>query len=215
LVEHHGMYNIGQVCFLIRLNSPSDASQSFITWLSFVTSSTLCYLFRPNLELPISDQSINPNSNLTTSYSTYGSGFLHTAIESALWTKTEGSEVGGSAYLPRWMAESAMVRTALPMLIPALFVALVASHGYFVVRLAARQIAEKLIWEPSAEAKALEMSEEAVKRNFLQGKFDDGLSAIGGSVESQLEDTGLAQALPFWRGVEEGTQAIASALKHE
>jgi len=189
--------------------------QSFITWLSFVTSSTLCYLFRPNLELPISDQSINPNSNLTTSYSTYGSGFLHTAIESALWTKTEGSEIGGSDYLPRWMAESAMVRTALPMLIPALFVALVASHGYFVVRLAARQIAEKLIWEPSAEAKALEMSEEAVKRNFLQGKFDDGLSAIGGSVESQLEDTRFAQALPFWRGVEEGTQAIASALKHE
>lgn len=165
----------------------------------------------------MSDQSVNPNSNLTTSYSTYGSGFLHTAIESALWAKTEGTTITGTAYLPQWMAESAIVRTALPTLIPALFVALLASHAYFVVRLAARQFAEKLVWEPSAEAKALEMSEEAIKRNFLQGKLDDGLSAIGGTVDSQTDarETGLQQIAPFWRGNEEGTQAIASALKHD
>ena len=101
------------------------------------------------------------------------------------------------------------------MFIPAFLVALIASHAYFVVRLGARQIAEKLIWEPSPEAKALEMSEEAVKRNFLQGKFEDGLHAIGGTVDSQWDDEQTKFDPTFWRGIDEGTSAIASALKHE
>jgi len=198
-----------------------DASRSppqrFVTWLSFVTSSTLCYLFRPNLDLPVADQSINPNANFTTSFSTVGSGFLHSAIENSLWAKTNVSSPAGVAFLPRWMAESRAVRTVLPTAIPALMIALLASHAFFVVRLAARQIAEKLVWEPSPEAKALEMSEAAVKRNFLEGKFDDGLSALGGTVDSQLDPNsamGMAHR-NFWRGTEEGTAAIATALKRE
>ena len=115
------------------------------------------------------------------------------------------------------MAESRAVRTVLPTAIPALMIALLASHAFFIVRLAARQIAEKLIWEPSAEAKALEKSEEAVKRNFLEGKFDDGLEALGGTVRSQLDPNsveGVAHR-SFWRGTEEGSAAIATALKRE
>jgi anoctamin-10 len=192
-------------------------SQQFVTWLSFVTSSTLCYLFRPNLDLPVADQSINPHANFTTSFSTVGSGFLHSAIENSLWAKTNVTSPAGAAFLPRWMAESRAVRTVLPTAIPALMIALLASHAFFIVRLAARQIAEKLVWEPSPEAKALEMSEEAVKRNFLQGRFDDGLQALGGTIDSQLDPNsamGMAHR-NFWRGTEEGTAAIATALKRE
>jgi hypothetical protein len=176
----------------------------------------LCSLFRPNLELPISGQSINPNSNATTSFSTYGSGFLHTAIEDSLWAKPNMTAPAGAAYLPRWMAGSTAVRTVLPTAIPALFVALLASHAYFIVRLAARQIAEKLVWEPSPEAKALEMSQEAVKRNFLQGKFEDGLSALGGDVNTGYNDMRRsATTHNFWRGSDDGMAAIANALKRE
>jgi hypothetical protein len=198
--------------------------------------------------MPAWDQSINPNTNQTT-FSNYGTGFLHAAIEDSLHSNPNRTVAAGSAYLPTWVARSGMMRTVLPMAIPTLFVALLASHGYLVVRLAGRMMAEKLFWESSGEAKAIVLSEEAAKKSFLEGKYDDGLSPVddaraegegygggqpggvqlgaplGGNngpssgystlgVNPGYTNTG-GSASGFWRGVDEGYEAIAAALKNE
>lgn len=184
--------------------------------MAFVTSSTLCYLFRPNLDYPAHAQSINPNYNSTT-YSNYGSAFLHAALENSIHDNPNRTIAEGTAYLPNWVANSHVIRSVLPMAIPSLFVALLASHGYLIVRLTARWAAEKLLWQGSEEARALEMSEEAVKRNFLEGRFDDGLGQMGGHRDAHLSIGEGAEFHPawFWRGTDEGDAVIAQTLKSE
>lgn len=203
---------------------PWLTTMQFISWLAFITSSTLVYLFRPNLDLPALDQSMNPDTtNLTSSYMTFGSGFLHAAIDDSMWGKHSTTDPNlANKLLPPWIAHSVVARTILPSFIPALLVALLASHVFLFLHFLVRFLCEKFIWEPSHQCKALRMSDEAIKKVFCEGRFDEGMRHLGGSDESHLGtveksfDGGQwTNEGGFWRGCEEGDEAIKSVLKTE
>lgn len=104
------------------------------------------------------------------------------------------------------------------MAIPTIFVGLLASHTYLLVRFAARWIAEKLIWQGSDEAHGLQHGEEMMKRRYLDARMGEleRETAEAAAAEGQHPDPvrDLGEGV-FWRGVGDGNEAVTAALKME
>lgn len=192
--------------------------QSFISWVAFVTNATLTYLFRPSFENSATHQSINPNVQ-TYSFANYGSNFLHAVLDDpSLGGNKTQSAAAAQAVLPAWIADSHIIKTILPMAIPTIFVGLLASHSYLLARFAARWIAEKVIWQGSDEAHGLQHSEEMLKKRYLAARMEEleQATAEAAAAEGQHPDPvrDLGEGV-FWKGVQDGNEAVTAALKME
>jgi hypothetical protein len=185
--------------------------------VAFVTNATLTYLFRPSFENSATHQSINPNVK-TYSFANYGSNFLYNALNDVSHTNKTDPAESTQAVLPAWIADSQVMKTVLPMAIPTLLVGLLASHSYLLARFAARWIAEKVIWQGSDEAHGLQHGEEMMKKRYLASKMEelDQASEEAAAGQGQHPDPvrDLGEGV-FWKGVQDGNDAVTAALKME
>ncbi|KAJ9107054.1 hypothetical protein QFC19_002923 [Naganishia cerealis] len=190
---------------------------SFISWVAFITNATLTYLFRPSFENSATHQSINPNVR-TYSFANYGSNFLHAVLDDPSFTGNRTSIDSAQAVLPAWIADSHLVKTILPIAIPTLFVGLLASHSYLIVKFAAQWIAEKLLWQGSDEAHGLQHGEEMMKKRYLSARMEELEQSATEATAAQSQEVDPVRDLGdgvFWRGVQDGNDAVTNALKME
>ncbi len=117
------------------------------------------------------------------------------------------------------------------MVIPSIFVALVASHAYLIVKATISYFAEHLLWWGSEEQLGLEIGEGLVKKRYLddvqkrraptstgptlappiaksQSKLNRMESTWGGHEQSAARDEA------FWTGMSAGNEEIQRALKN-
>ena len=177
---------------------------TFLTWLGALTNSALVYLFSPQL---ISDH-IHVN-NVTKSTSFPSETLLNitgpslpisehlTGASSAL--SNVNVVVDGS------ITPSSMLSPTHGLLLKAILVSLVASHGFLLVRVLIRHIVQKVFWSGSSEVKEREREERNVKAQFLSGSGVEGGSKVivmsGGRDEPMDQDS-----MGFWdhdEGLEE------------
>jgi hypothetical protein len=163
------------------------SSQTFLTWLAAITNSTLVFLFKPSLDDPLRDQSINPDAT-SDSFSTYLASSLHLAL-----TRNGTVAAGIDGRFDGRKRE--VIKAVLPSLIPVLFVALAASHAYMAVRWIIRRVIERTLKSPTSQ-------------------FRPAATSEGAPVTSKPDnDTG--EDAHFWRGSEEGLDEIRRVLKVE
>ncbi|KAJ9120048.1 hypothetical protein QFC22_002945 [Naganishia vaughanmartiniae] len=190
-------------------------TMSFISWVAFITNATLTYLFRPSFENSATHQSINPNVR-TYSFANYGSNFLHAVLDDPSLASNGTSPDSAQAVLPAWIADSHLVKTILPIALPTLFVGLLASHSYLLVKFAAQWIAEKLLWQGSDEAHGLQHGEEMMKKRYLSARMEELEQSAAEATAAQSQNVDPVRDLGegiFWRGVQDGNDAVTSALK--
>ncbi|KAG8790483.1 hypothetical protein FRC12_011757 [Ceratobasidium sp. 428] len=177
---------------------------SFITWVGALTNAALVYLFRPVY--------VDSHGHTTTAAQS-GSPFLTTTLgrEVKLPTLLKGNAtigtVGGRLGLTH------ATTTLLTAVLPALLVALAASHLFFVVRAVIRHVVERAMWKGSAEYIALGKAEREVKRRHLA---EGGAKGIVPGVESQgvgaraVGDGGDGE---LWGGLDEGEGVFSALIK--
>jgi len=177
---------------------------TFLAWLGALTNSALVYLFSPQL-LP--DQS---HIDVVKNLSSFPSETLLNITGPSLpisehligasndvWNVSDGSTT-----------PSLMLSATYGLLLKAILVSLVASHGFLLVRVLIRHILLKVFWRGSSEVKEREREERNVKAKFLSGTAVDvgGGSKVtvisGGGPEEVREDDSMG----FWdhdEGLEE------------
>ena len=114
---------------------------TFLAWLSALTNSALVYLFCPSSQAKCS---VVPGINPT---------HLDKVHQHLFSAKEAGETDANSA--------------TRELLMTALLIALVASHGYLVVRVVVRHIIEMVFWKQSKEVKERESSDRHLKEKFL------------------------------------------------
>ena len=133
---------------------------TFLTWLGALTNSALVYLFSPQL-LP--DQMHIDNINNMSSEALLNitgpslPEHLTAAFPDVKWS-FDGSTT-----------PSSILSATHGLLLKAILVSLVASHGFLLVRVLIRHIVEKVFWRGSNEVKEREREERNVKAKFLSG----------------------------------------------
>ena len=98
-------------------------------------------------------------------------------------------------------------RTAGPreILAAALLVALGASHGYILVRVAVRHVLERLMWRGSAEEREAESVETAVKEEYLRnlGVADVASAGAGEIAEADAKESEVDSFWTYDEGMDE------------
>ncbi|KAF8962021.1 calcium-activated chloride channel-domain-containing protein [Flammula alnicola] len=168
---------------------------TFLTWLGALTNSALVYLFSPEL-LPRAATTL---ANATAS----ASDNITLLVEEHL------ASASGAVPSADWGVDGASSSSALSatkeLLLKAILVSLVASHGFLLVRLFIRHIVEKMFWRGSGEVAERERTDRDVKLQFLKGS---GLKLSGEVViERDFDGTEVEKDdMGFWdhdEGVEE------------
>jgi anoctamin-10 len=91
-------------------------------------------------------------------------------------------------------------------IVPALLIALSASHGYIVLRAVTRHILERALWMGSEEAKQRDQKERIVKNTYLKNVVDNIVPA--------KEARGVTEAnSPIW--VDDGKAQLEKWIKTE
>ncbi|KAF8074650.1 calcium-activated chloride channel-domain-containing protein [Lyophyllum atratum] len=121
---------------------------TFLTWLAALTNSALVYLFCPRSQ---SHCSATPSAHMTQLDN------VHKHLFSA-----------SGALPPDGGADAGIVATR-ELLFTALLIALVASHGYIVLRTVVRHVVERVFWKGSEEVKQREQKDREIKEKFLKG----------------------------------------------
>ncbi|EGO01436.1 hypothetical protein SERLA73DRAFT_166001 [Serpula lacrymans var. lacrymans S7.3] len=154
-------------------------SLSFLTWLSALTNSALVYLFRP------------PDNQ-----------------GDELGTTMEGSVPLLEHHHLHHHRRNGFAATR-ELLISALLIALVASHGYMLVRSAVRHLLERALWNGSNEMKEAERVEKEVKERYL-GSLERAVSTESSKIEPPAPEKD--EWATFW-AVDEGLEEIQKAVK--
>lgn len=101
----------------------------------------------------------------------------------------------------------------------ALFIALAASHGYIVLRVAVRHLLERVMWVGSAEKARVDITGREVKQRYLQSVFQGtpGLGPLDPAANATAEAQGPISAPPpppseFWE-FDEGLDEIRKGIK--
>jgi anoctamin-10 len=167
-------------------------SLTFLTWLGALTNSALVYLFHPSVTTPYTHADHEP---LTTSL----------RKEHPYTEEVVGQEV----------------RTPRQLLLSAAMIALVASHGYFLVRWAVRHLVERMVWRGSREVQNATDADRTVKENYLRSlgvtsSVDSitqrGVPQVPGTSEKVNGLSAAGEA--FWEE-DEGLEEIRRASKDE
>ncbi|KZT43215.1 hypothetical protein SISSUDRAFT_978754 [Sistotremastrum suecicum HHB10207 ss-3] len=91
-------------------------------------------------------------------------------------------------------------------IVPALLIALSASHGYILARLLIRHIVERFCWKGSREERVLETADREVKAKYLEGLGGDQVNTT-----TQKDDLPPSHAA-FWER-DDGMDELARAIK--
>lgn len=122
---------------------------SFLTWLGALTNSALVYLFSPELlkssALPSTVNVLQAKEHLVDA----------SDGNSDTWGVDGSSE--------------ATYNATKELLVKAVLVALVASHGYLILRVIVRHVVERIWWKGSREVQEREREERIMKERFLEG----------------------------------------------
>jgi anoctamin-10 len=170
---------------------------TFLTWLGALTNSALVYLFSPQL---ISDHTYVDVNNIN-KLSPFPSETLNITgpslpisehLTGASSTLSNVNVVVDGSITP-----SSMLSPTHGLLLKAILVSLVASHGFLLVRVLIRHIVQKVFWSGSSEVKEREREERNVKAQFLSGSGVEGGSKVivmsGGRDEPMDKDS-----MGFW-----------------
>jgi len=161
-------------------------SLGFITWFAALTNSALVYLFRP------SQQTVG-GTEFDTSHSTY--------VVLPLNDTTLVSRAAAAASRPEYAQ----------LVVPALLIALSASHGYILTRLFIRHVLERVFWKGSKEEDASEESDRLVKEQYLRSLGLD--EAVDGSLSKDKDAVQIDEdTMRFWNR-DEGVDEIQKAIK--
>jgi len=120
-----------------------------------------------------------------------------------------GSQVHQTLFsaVPTEESEAHSMVARRKLLVSALLIALVASHGYIFVRAAVRHIVERAMWTVSPEVAEMEGSEKAVKESYLKSLGGDD-DEVNGDVDEALDD----ERKEFWAR-DEGLEEIQKLVK--
>jgi hypothetical protein len=136
---------------------------TFLTWLGALTNSALVYLFSPQL-LPTVLSSANV-VNATSSEIPNDTAHL---VEEHL--REAAGAISSTSILENYSRTSPSAMSATKeLLLKAILVALVASHGFILLRLLIRHVVQKVVWTGSGEVEEREREEREVKMRFLKG----------------------------------------------
>ncbi|KAK2465474.1 hypothetical protein APHAL10511_002366 [Amanita phalloides] len=118
---------------------------SFLAWLAALINSALVYLFSP------------------------ASKRLHSSSLSRAQEKLFSAAKSGLEEEERTVMDESSTTEMKGLLMRTLLVALIASHGYILVRFVVRRIAEQVWWRERAEVKHREWEVKNVREKFLKG----------------------------------------------
>ena len=168
---------------------------TFLTWLGALTNSALVYLFSP--QLPPDNTYIN--NNLSSLHSETVNNTNPTSPEHL-------SGASGTGTLPNasWGIDGSAIQE---LLLKAILVSLVASHGFILLRALIRHIVDKVFWRGSGEVEEREWEERNVKTKFLSGSgLEFGGADVGGGSKVAEDSEGTTDSMGFWdhdEGLEE------------
>jgi anoctamin-10 len=175
---------------------------TFLTWLGALTNSALVYLFSPqllpddmnNLSFVHSEKLNNNNTNPS-----FPPGSTPQA------ERLSGAASGTLPPNANWGIDGSSIQE---LLLKAILVSLVASHGFILLRALIRHIVDKVFWTGSGEVEEREKEERNVKAKFLSGSGLD--IGAGGSTrvaaEADEEVLMTTDSMGFWdhdEGLEE------------
>ncbi|KAF8159945.1 calcium-activated chloride channel-domain-containing protein [Crassisporium funariophilum] len=172
---------------------------TFLTWLGALTNSALIYLFSPAL-LPVTPSSYLTSHNITEPLAEHLSGAAG-ALPSV------GRGIDGTA------TPSSLSATK-ELLLKAILVSLVASHGFMLLRAVIRHLVERVFWRGSGEVEEREREDKVVKEKFLSGAGVDltGSKLRVGAGDGGVEGEGEQDSMGFWEH-DEGLEEIQRISK--
>ncbi|KAF8817614.1 DUF590-domain-containing protein [Phlegmacium glaucopus] len=177
---------------------------TFLTWLGALTNSALVYLFSPQLLTDdilinaVNNSSQTPLGDTDPSLLASASGALPTS-----WGVTNS-------------VTSSTLTATNGLLLKAILVSLVASHGFILLRALIRHIVEKVFWSGSGEVEEREKEERSVKAKFLSGPdVDLGSPKVesGGSVGGFPREAGEKDSMGGFWDHDEGLEEIQRISK--
>lgn len=188
---------------------------TFLTWLGALTNSALVYLFSPEL-LPSPVSFSNVNATVTTFEASVSHALNDTmlAVEEHLVSASGGLAPSSPPWGVDGSTPSATLSATKELLLKAVLVSLVASHGFILVRLLIRHVVERVFWRGSGEVEEREREDREVKVQFLKGNLaNKGAPKLVGEVLIEREVGGelvdsdsVEDGMEFWdhdEGVEE------------
>ncbi|KAF8195000.1 calcium-activated chloride channel-domain-containing protein [Pholiota molesta] len=180
---------------------------TFLAWLGALTNSALVYLFSPRL-LPNAVVSV-VTATLTKAAATNGESDPTLLVEEHLITASASGPWGVDG-----ATSPATLSATKELLLKAVLVALLASHGFLLLRTCIRHVVEKVFWRGSGEVEERERKDREVKLQFLKGS---GVQ-LSGEVVVEREAVGggaqqdAADEMGFWEH-DEGVDEIQRISK--
>ncbi|KAF9564904.1 DUF590-domain-containing protein [Agrocybe pediades] len=174
---------------------------TFLTWLGALTNSALVYLFSPQLlstsfakSIPTLFAAVNESITIAAeNASSVMQENVSTVVEEHL-VSAAGGFVGTEAEKPSpsgWGVDGssspATMSATKELLLKAVLVALIASHGFILVRLFIRHIVQKIFWNGSGEVEEREREDREVKMRFLKGNIGGGGRGVSLVGEVKIE----------------------------
>lgn len=104
-------------------------------------------------------------------------------------------------------AKGSPLETLETSVVPAVLIALSASHGYLILRALTRHILERALWKGSREAKEGERKERTVKQTYLKGVVGSAMSSAQNEKRAEIA-TG-----PLW--TDDGKAELEKWIKTE
>ena len=179
---------------------------TFLTWLGALTNSALVYLFSPQLL---------PDHQIRITNSTLSNDTMY----EALGAQVPNANLSGGNVITSSLSPSSMLSAMNGLLLKAILVSLVASHGFLLVRELIRHIVEKIFWRGSGEVEERVKEERNVKAKFLSGLTGVEMGGSGSSnVRVNSAETGEKETdededeMGFWEH-DEGLEEIQRISK--
>lgn len=188
---------------------------TFLSWLGALTNSALVYLFSPELlPSPVSFSNVNVGTATFEANVSQALNNSKLAVEEHLVMASGGLVPSSPSWGVDGSTSSATLSATKELLLKAVLVSLVASHGFVLVRLLIRHMVERVFWRGSREVEEREREDREVKMQFLKGNVAKrgtpkfvGEVLIEKEVGGELVDSdGATDSMEFWdhdEGVEE------------
>ena len=175
---------------------------TFLAWLGALTNSALVYLFSPRY-LPD-----HTHLNAIDNSSSFSSKTLLNDTSSSLMYENFTAASGTVPNANLSSSFPSMLPATKELLLKIILVALVASHGYILVRALIRHIVEKIFWKGSTEVEERVREERNVKAKFLSGSGVDlsNSKVAAGVTRGDGEELEEMDPMGFWdhdEGLEE------------
>lgn len=183
---------------------------TFLTWLGALTNSTLVYLFHPR-HSSMSSTMFATNFNTTTFTTTPNATLVSNFADLTPVEKVQKSFFD---------TDGKFSSAGKELMVSAALIALVASHGFIIVRVLIKHLVGRIVWKGSAEVVDRERRDREVKERFLNGMVATRVSPGGRDLQRMRstrdltaeEDPLDSTAQAFWAN-DEGLEEIQRIAK--